>query len=98
MSMCKCCFAGAALSKGEIEVETDAEKLTKYCCGANILKEGTDPELKPDSEYPEWLWSLDLEPHLRTIDDFDKDTFKYWAKVRRTHIKRQNAAAKIQFK
>lgn len=26
--------------------------------GVNILKNGSDPELKPDSEYPEWLWKL----------------------------------------
>ena len=26
--------------------------------GVNILKNGSDPELKPDDEYPEWLWKL----------------------------------------
>ncbi|KAH9300570.1 hypothetical protein KI387_012153, partial [Taxus chinensis] len=26
--------------------------------GANILKDGVDPAIKPDSEYPDWLWHL----------------------------------------
>ncbi|PIA51365.1 hypothetical protein AQUCO_01100292v1 [Aquilegia coerulea] len=26
--------------------------------GANTLKDGTDPKLLADSEYPDWLWSL----------------------------------------
>lgn len=79
-------------------METDPVKLTKYCCGANIYKDATDPELKPDNEYPDWLWELDLEPHERRIEDLDKDTFKYWRKVRKAHIKHQNALSKIQFK
>lgn len=79
-------------------METDPEKLTKFCCGANIYKEGSDPELKTDDEYPEWLWNLDLEPHKRTIDDLDKDTFRYWKKLRKQHIIRQNAKDKRRYK
>ena len=26
--------------------------------GLNIQKGGTDPPLKPNEEYPEWLWQL----------------------------------------
>ncbi|KAF5746949.1 Mitochondrial ribosomal protein L37 isoform 1 [Tripterygium wilfordii] len=26
--------------------------------GANILKDGADPKILPDSEYPDWLWHL----------------------------------------
>ncbi|PIN17810.1 Mitochondrial/chloroplast ribosomal protein L54/L37 [Handroanthus impetiginosus] len=26
--------------------------------GANILKDGQDPKILPDSEYPDWLWHL----------------------------------------
>ena len=26
--------------------------------GLNLLKKGSDPPLKPDSEYPDWLWTL----------------------------------------
>lgn len=28
------------------------------CVGANFHTEGEDPELKPDEEYPDWLWEL----------------------------------------
>ena len=79
-------------------METDAAILTKYCCGANMLKEGSDPELKPDSEYPDWLWTLDLEPNQQTLTDTDGESFKYWRKIRTEFMKRNNALAKIQFK
>mmetsp|Transcript_1341 Transcript_1341/g.4365 ORF Transcript_1341/g.4365 Transcript_1341/m.4365 type:complete len:121 (+) Transcript_1341:3-365(+) len=28
--------------------------------GCNILKEGEDPTMKPDEEYPEWLWTIHI--------------------------------------
>lgn len=30
----------------------------EVCTGANIFTNGSDPPLKPDEEYPEWLWEL----------------------------------------
>ena len=92
-------FSGssAATARPGIKVETDTEILTKFCCGANIYKEGTDPEIKPDEEYPEWLWNIDLEPHTRTLEELDKETFRYWKKVRKQHIKRTNAKRKLEF-
>lgn len=51
---------GPVLEKIQIPVETDAKKLIKFVCGSNILKEGQDVELKPDSEYPDWLWNLNI--------------------------------------
>lgn len=35
--------------------------------GLNITKGGSDPPLKPDEEYPEWLWEL-AQPE-RTLAD-----------------------------
>lgn len=41
-------------------VETDPGKLVNNVCGSNIMKQGQDVALMPDSEYPDWLWSLRL--------------------------------------
>jgi large subunit ribosomal protein L54 len=49
---------GPMLEKKIIPVEEDANKLVSHVCGSNILKEGVDMQVKPDSEYPEWLWTI----------------------------------------
>ena len=42
--------------------------------GLNILKEGQDPELRPDSEYPEWVWTLHQErPTLQALKTRHED-------------------------
>ena len=50
----------ATVERRKFPVESDPEKLTKFVCGSNILKTGQDVELKPDSEYPEWLFKIRL--------------------------------------
>lgn len=46
--------------------------------GANILKDGTDPKVLPDSEYPEWLWHLlDKKPALSELRRKDLETLPY---------------------
>lgn len=51
--------------KIDLPVETDAQKLVKFCCGLNILKTGgKEVELKPDSEYPSWLWDLHVDGRI----------------------------------
>ncbi|KAH9622579.1 hypothetical protein KSS87_001766 [Heliosperma pusillum] len=36
--------------------------------GANILKDGSDPKILADSEYPDWLWHiLDKRPALSEL-------------------------------
>jgi len=49
---------GPVMEKKVIPVETDTQKLVNYVCGSNLLKEGEDVKLKPDDEYPDWLWTL----------------------------------------
>jgi large subunit ribosomal protein L54 len=45
------------------------------CTGANIYSDGSDPLIKDDSEYPDWLWTLlespreDISPYEITLDD-----------------------------
>lgn len=46
--------------------------------GANILKEGSDPKILPDSEYPDWLWHLlDKRPALSELRRKNIETLPY---------------------
>ncbi|GFP89449.1 54S ribosomal protein l37 mitochondrial [Phtheirospermum japonicum] len=46
--------------------------------GANILKEGQDPKILPDSDYPDWLWHLlDKRPPLSELRRKDTATLPY---------------------
>ena len=77
----------------------DIKKLVTHCCGLNphseeILNmyEWTDeqkltlfdePQLKENSEYPDWLWAEDFLTDLSKVDinDLDPSTKIYWQKV-----------------
>jgi large subunit ribosomal protein L54 len=71
-----------------IPVEKDIHKLLKYCCGTNILKDGQDVELKPDSEYPDWLWNIRTKK-AKHLQHLDPNTKEYWRKQRKLAIKRK---------
>lgn len=73
-------------------------KLTTTLCGGNILKEGTDPVLKDDHEYPDWLWELRLERTALTLEELDPDTKAYWRKVRSMDIKRTKLLEKSRYR
>ncbi|KAK8924048.1 hypothetical protein KSP39_PZI019432 [Platanthera zijinensis] len=46
--------------------------------GANILKEGSDPKVLPDAEYPDWLWGLiDKRLPLSELRRKDVETLPY---------------------
>jgi len=51
-------MGGPALEKKILPVETDPKKLVTQVAGSCIYKKGEDVKLKPDSEYPDWLWDL----------------------------------------
>ncbi|XP_017753682.1 PREDICTED: 39S ribosomal protein L54, mitochondrial [Eufriesea mexicana] len=86
-----------AFTKGviNIQVETDVNKLLTYVCGSNIYKQGEDIKLKPDSEYPEWLWNIRLEPPK--LSDLDPNTKQYWRYVRRQALIRNNQMIKYKY-
>ncbi|EAT33961.1 AAEL013771-PB [Aedes aegypti] len=86
---------GPVVEKKEIPVETDANKLVNFVCGSNVLKTGEDIKLKPDSEYPEWLWSLHVGKPL-TLDEMDPESKAYWRKLRRMALQRNNKLAKLK--
>lgn len=53
--------AGVTTEKIYLPVEKDAKKLLTHLCGSNLLAEGgEDIKLKPDNEYPDWLWKLHI--------------------------------------
>lgn len=88
---------GAAAEKIVLPVEKDTNKLVRFVCGSNILKEGQDIEIKPDSEYPDWLWQIHTGPPL-PLSELDPNTKAYWRRVRRDNLVRHNAqAAKKKF-
>lgn len=46
--------------------------------GANIVKEGSDPKVLPDAEYPDWLWGLiDKRLPLSELRRKDVETLPY---------------------
>ncbi|XP_017883057.1 39S ribosomal protein L54, mitochondrial-like [Ceratina calcarata] len=79
--------------KIHLPVEKDVNKLINYCCGSNIYKEGEDIKLKPDSEYPEWLWNIRTEPPK--LSDLDPNTKQYWRYIRKRALLRKNQMLKF---
>lgn len=69
--------------------EEQSEKAVKTCFGVNYLKEGADPPLLPDNEYPDWLWKL-LEPKQTTTDEHQE----YWRKLNKKQRRQENEIRK----
>ncbi|WCJ27510.1 Mitochondrial ribosomal protein L37 [Euphorbia peplus] len=66
--------------------------------GANILKDGADPKVLPDSEYPDWLWHLlDKRTALselrrKNVETLSYDDLKRFVKLdTRARIKENNS-------
>lgn len=78
--------------KIEIPVEKDVNKLLTYVCGLNYYKEGEEVQLKPDDQYPEWLWTIRTEP--LKLEDLDPNTKQYWRYLRKEAIRRKNKMIK----
>ncbi|KAL3111596.1 hypothetical protein niasHT_019943 [Heterodera trifolii] len=60
----------------------NTENLCKYVCiNYQCEAEGPGPEIKHNSEYPAWLFTLDLEPS-KELEDLDPENsgWKYWEK------------------
>ncbi|KHJ79018.1 hypothetical protein OESDEN_21346, partial [Oesophagostomum dentatum] len=79
-------------------IEEDAEKLAKYVC-INYFIQGEEPgpKILPDSEYPPWLFELDLRPP-RPLEDLDpeKDGWLYWRALRIRQIKQNRRIEKLK--
>lgn len=80
---------GVAPPRHRLEPETDPVKLTTFLCGGNISRDGgKDPELRPESEYPDWLWTLRTDRRGPPLDQIDKDSWEYWLKLHKFSHKR----------
>ncbi|XP_030388389.1 39S ribosomal protein L54, mitochondrial [Scaptodrosophila lebanonensis] len=86
---------GPIMEKKIIPVETDANKLVSYVCGSNYFKTGEDVKLKPDAEYPDWLWTLNTE-RIVPLDELDPDTKQYWRRLRKMALRRNNQLSKLK--
>lgn len=86
---------GPALEKKVLPVETNAERLVNYVCGSNIYVTGEDIKLRPDSEYPEWLWSLRTGPPP-PLEEIDPNSKEYWSRVRTLGRRRLNKLKQLQ--
>nr|CAG4638188.1 EOG090X0KWJ [Chydorus sphaericus] len=86
---------GPVVEKKVLPVETDPEKLVTHLCGSNILKQGQDVKLKPDSEYPEWLWTLRLG-NPPPLEEMDQNTLEYWRRLRKLQLRRQSRLMRLK--
>ena len=92
---------GAAMVKPDLEVETEAHKLVNYVCGLNYrIDEGhTEPvKIRPDSEYPDWLWTINTKRPLPPLEEQDPNTKEYWMQVQRDMRRHRNRLMKVHNK
>ncbi|XP_074491548.1 large ribosomal subunit protein mL54 [Sebastes fasciatus] len=83
---------GKGMAKDDLkgpEVCRDPVRLTTHAVGANILKQGEDPQLKPPEQYPEWLFQLNLGTPEK-LHEMESDTWEYWKRLRKENIWRYN--------
>lgn len=86
----------AVIEKKTLPVETDVNRLITHVCGTNIYKEGgEDVKLKPDSEYPDWLWTIRICPPP-PLEELDPNTKQYWRRLRGFGQKRNNREKKTR--
>ncbi|XP_072261214.1 large ribosomal subunit protein mL54 [Pyxicephalus adspersus] len=89
---------GKGLVKDDLkvpEVCKDPFILATHAMGLNIYKAGSDVKLKDDSQYPEWLFQLDLSPP-KPLEERSPDTPQYWKLLRKLHMWRNNRLAKVK--
>ena len=80
---------GGSAAKSKNEKSAKDEETTKnaeeggggmsltHCTGLNYFKDGEDPKLLPDEEYPDWLWELARPP--MKVPDYEKKKQEYIA-------------------
>ena len=82
------------LSRTFLRCMSDSVATPTTCPGANYFKEGSDPVLKPDNDYPDWLWTLggpkkdlkDMSPEV--------DGKAYYKRLRKQTLRNNNTIRK----
>ncbi|XP_031641092.1 39S ribosomal protein L54, mitochondrial [Contarinia nasturtii] len=87
--------AGPITEKIQITVEKDTKKLVNYVCGSNIYVDGEDIKLKPESEYPDWLWEIHTGPPKK-LEELDPNSKEYWRRVRKIGLRQNNRLEKTK--
>lgn len=72
-----------------LAVETDPHKLVNYCCGLNYHIDEPPIKLKPDAEYPSWLWDLRLGPKPNSWE-MEPGTKEYYLRLKEEEVARNN--------
>ncbi|KAG5450802.1 39S ribosomal protein L54, mitochondrial [Clonorchis sinensis] len=85
----------AAVAKTkELPLETDIAKVVNCCCINYKIDEDPIP-LKPDSEYPQWLWTLRTDRRPPPLDQVDRNSYYFWRRVRRDTFRHWNHLASL---
>lgn len=84
----------APQKKKLMDVETDTNKLCNFVCGVNYFKEGEDPPILLDSEYPDWLFTLRTNRKAPDLSELSKDDWYYWIRLRKINIRNNNKERK----
>lgn len=73
---------------------TDPSILPTTCPGLNYKKTGDEVPLKPDSEYPDWLWSLGGPKKAIQEMSFETDGKTYTRRLRKMKLRENNMIRK----
>ncbi|KAL3997664.1 Mitochondrial ribosomal protein L37 family protein [Acanthocheilonema viteae] len=77
-------------------IDLNTEKLCTRVCVNYLLEGGEDPKILPDSEYPPWLFELNLEKR-KELEDLDPeiDGWLYWRAYRLRQVRQIRRIEKL---
>ena len=82
----------------EEEVKSSDEQPEKLCKGINYFKDGKDPPLLPDSEYPDWLWTMTEAQKNTDLRLSNPEHVEQWRRMNKMNRRQENETKKQQRK